>query len=351
MFSDFEIKIPFEISARTSQVELLSGLDVWLHLGLLTEEQVKQIGSKYLCCSLPEPIVVIQDSHYSSQETDFIEEELEEVFVLEESPRPQESPILQESPIARESSTIPKKLSIVSQVWQAFKDEFSVRWLLFLGVFLVVISSAVLAASNWQNFPAVGQYGVLWTYTLIFWGVGFWAAKQENLQLTSQTLQTIGLLLIPLNFWAIDTFNLWQHPLQWVIVAIASVSLTTIYWIQNRERQSPILLSNFLGLAYLHCGWRLGALPLVAVYVGAISTTIVLHLLSTEEREQGIGSREQGIGNREWGIGSREQGIGSREQGIGNGEWGIGNGEQGIGNGEQGIGNGEQGIGNGEQGI
>jgi hypothetical protein len=44
---------------------------------------------------------------------------------------------------------------------QSLAEELSVRWLLFLGVFLVVLSSGVVAASQWERFPAVGQYGVL----------------------------------------------------------------------------------------------------------------------------------------------------------------------------------------------
>jgi hypothetical protein len=52
--------------------------------------------------------------------------------------------------------------SPVRTIWKNLRDELSVRWLLFLGVFLVVLSSGVLAATQWSLFPAWGQYGLLW---------------------------------------------------------------------------------------------------------------------------------------------------------------------------------------------
>ena len=52
---------------------------------------------------------------------------------------------------------------------QSLGEELSVRWLLFLGVFLVVLSSGVLAASQWERFPAVGQYGVLFAGNIRIW--------------------------------------------------------------------------------------------------------------------------------------------------------------------------------------
>ncbi|MFO0172536.1 MAG: hypothetical protein ACK51W_08640, partial [Aphanizomenon sp.] len=103
--------------------------------------------------------------------------------------------------------TVPKKPSFVNSMLQSWGEELSVRWLLFLGVFLVVLSSGVLAASQWERFPAVGQYGVLFAYTLSFCGFTLWAGKQSNLRLTAQTLLIVTLLLVPINFWAMDSFS------------------------------------------------------------------------------------------------------------------------------------------------
>jgi hypothetical protein len=151
-----------------------------------------------------------------------------------------------------------------------------------LGVFLVVVSSGVLAASQWEKFPASGQYGVLLAYTLSFWGFSFWAGRQDNLRLTGQTLLIVTLLLVPVNFWAMDSFRLWHNPLDWLTVAIAAPILTvvTVLLCNNRTlitnvSRNKLPLINILGLSYLHWGWKLPSFPLIAVYVAMISTTII----------------------------------------------------------------------------
>jgi cell division protein FtsL len=164
---------------------------------------------------------------------------------------------------------------------QSLGAELSVRWLLFLGMFLVVLSSGVLAGSQWEKFPPVGQYGVLLAYTLTFWGVSFWAGKQPNLDLTAQTLVIVTLLLVPVNFWAMDSFGLWHNPLQWIVVAIASIILTTITAIICNNRRfvinnvlGKLPLVNILVLSYLHWGWAIPGFPLIAVYLAIAGTTI-----------------------------------------------------------------------------
>jgi hypothetical protein len=156
---------------------------------------------------------------------------------------------------------------------QSLQAELSVRWLLFLGVFMVVVSSGVLAASQWQNFPASGQYGVLLGYTLTFCAVCAWANRQSNLRLTAQTLQIVTLLLVPVNFWAMDGFGLWRNPVDWIVVAGATPVLSAIaFFLWKREQQPPLPIINYLGLSYLHWGWSLPGFPLVVVYLGTSTT-------------------------------------------------------------------------------
>ncbi|MGH2412131.1 MAG: hypothetical protein ACRDEA_00190, partial [Microcystaceae cyanobacterium] len=255
------------ITVNSSQPELLEGLEVWLRLGLISDSQVKQLSQTYLTCPLPQALVVVSDAKttLSNSEIDFAPEDISQV-----------TPIL-----------TPQKKNFIILIWQAFKDELSVRWLLFLGLFLVVISSGVLAATQWVKFPAAGQYLILWVYTLIFWGIGFWASQRENLQLTSQTLQTITLLLIPVNFWAMDTFGLWRSPGEWLTVALSSLSLTGICFLQNKSQRNLLLFVNFLGLSYLHWGWQLPSFSLIAVYIGTITTVIILRFLTNSTQLRG----------------------------------------------------------------
>lgn len=169
------------------------------------------------------------------------------------------------------------------QMWQNLKDELSVRWLLFLGVFLVVLSSGVLAATQWSLFPAWGQYGLLWLYTIGFWVVGSWARRQEGLKLTANTLQIVTLLLIPVNFWAIDSFRLWQQPLELVTAILAGIGLGGIVYLKYRQQlgktnlqHSGWLLAAYLVLGCLQLGWQIPYWSSIAIYIGAIGVAVLL---------------------------------------------------------------------------
>jgi len=160
--------------------------------------------------------------------------------------------------------------------------ELSVLWLLLLGVFMVVISSGVLAANFWEKFSTAGQYGVLWLYTLAFWGASFWSSQQPRLRLTSQALRLVTLLLVPMNFLAMDSLGLWRNPLAWLIVVVAALSLTAVTVQLFRGRYGGTgpagfsqSLPNHLGLSYLHWGWAIGGFPLLATYLGVVGTTLI----------------------------------------------------------------------------
>lgn len=268
------LRIDFSINA--SHPKFLEGLDIWLRLGLIGHTQVKGLSKTYLTCPIPVPVVT-------------------------KVSKPK--PVVLPSGIDWEDDSIPVAETLtpspVAQMWQSLWDELSVRWLLFLGVFLVVVSSGVLAATQWQNFPAVAQYGVLWAYTVIFWGGSVWAGKQRNLQLTAQTLRLITLLLMPVNFWAMDSFGLWRNPLEWVVMAIAAVSLTTItLFHQELSNNRSRFTSNatlLLGLSYLHWGWHLLGFPVIAVYIGMVGTAILLPKIVLPERALPEGDANRSI--------------------------------------------------------
>ncbi|AFY49065.1 hypothetical protein Nos7524_3267 [Nostoc sp. PCC 7524] len=254
-----------ELKVSSSHPELLAGLDIWLRLGLISDIQVRQICRDFLTCRVElQPLV---------------EPELQRVAA---SPRRLEQPLIAYLPEEPKQPKQPARPNVVNQMLQSLGAELSVRWLLFLGVFLVVLSSGVLAASQWERFPAAGQYGVLFAYTLSFWGLSFWAGKQQNLRLTAQTLLIVTLLLVPVNFWAMDSFGLWGNPIDWLTVAIAAPILTivTVLLCNNRTvinhtPRGKLPLINILGLIYLHWGWQLPLFPLAAIYVAMVGTTIL----------------------------------------------------------------------------
>ncbi|NEP02851.1 MAG: hypothetical protein F6K58_30215, partial [Symploca sp. SIO2E9] len=302
--SKAESSIKIEIAANTSQPELLEGLHVWQRLGLLSDAQirvelttkaehpqflkgldsllrlglvdqafVKELCREHLASPLPPPIAATTVSVAQTQAdstTDSV---------------PEESTVL-----TRQRVTQPPNL--IAQRLQSLQAELSVRWLLFLGVFMVVVSSAVLAASQWANFPAAGQYGVLLGYTLCFWGVSYWSRRQSNLPLTSKTLQIVALLLVPVNFWAMDGFGLWHNWLDLSVLICATAALSAIAFftpklklplVEQEVQNSFNPFINYLGLSFLHWGWSLPGFPLVAVYLG-IGATIATYYWQCKRR-------------------------------------------------------------------
>jgi hypothetical protein len=284
MTSPFEASQKIPIKLPSNHPDLLLGLDDLLELGLISDDQVKQLARQYLVCT-----VVFTPQTESEPE------------VISRPPTASQRPLIATLPPIL---TVPKKPSFVNSMLQSWGEELSVRWLLFLGVFLVVLSSGVLAASQWERFPAVGQYGVLFAYTLSFCGFTLWAGKQSNLRLTAQTLLIVTLLLVPINFWAMDSFSLWQNPLNLVVMGIASLTLTFItnQLCQNRNiinnfPSGKLPLINIIGLSYLHWGWKLSVFPLIAVYLAMIGTTTITVYNQLTQSEESTNTETS-----QWGI-------------------------------------------------
>lgn len=93
------------IAIDPNSPNLLAGLDSLLALGLIDDRQVQNLCRIYLTCPIPVATKKIAA--------------MQPILVANRKPEPQ--PVRQPS--------------LVSNIWTAFKDELSVRWLLFLGVF------------------------------------------------------------------------------------------------------------------------------------------------------------------------------------------------------------------------
>ncbi|MBD2611632.1 DUF2157 domain-containing protein [Nostoc punctiforme FACHB-252] len=278
MSSPLDRPLKIEIRLPSSHPHLLEGLETWLRLGLISDSQVRQLCREFLTCA-----VVLQPQTQVQTKVKFAtSESVEQLSVA----------ALQTTP------PTPAQPNFISTMLQSLAAELSVRWLLFLGVFLVVVSSGVLAASQWEKFPAFGQYGVLFAYTLSFWGLSFWATRQNNLRLTAQTLVIVTVLLVPVNFWAMDSFGLWQNPLNWIIVAIACTTLSAITVLISKNQTifadlhaAKLPVVNILALSYLHWGWQFKGFPLIAVYLGIIATTIATLIHHRHSHTENPGDR------------------------------------------------------------
>ncbi len=244
------MRITIRLNSASPQVSsrLLEGLDYWMELGLLSEAQVREIA---LTMSEPLPIT------YKPIGADTESPTLAPVIAPDESQAT--APVDQPSRIAQAAA--------------ALVEEISVIWLLFLGVFLVVVSSGVLAASQWESFSAVGQYCVLFAYTLAFWGASVWTQRQENLRSTGRMLALATMLLMPVNFWMMDRFGALSSGMGLVVCGVAAIALTLLP-LSLSEQLMPRRINrvNLIGLSWLHWGWSFAAWPVLATYIGAIST-------------------------------------------------------------------------------
>ncbi len=261
-------RIPLELMLLDDHPELLNGLDFWLKLGLISDSQVKRWAKQYLVSTVPEvttavttitPIAKTSSAGNSGQ------------FILNNVPAPPDDRIGETPQYSSEASPEP---SIVTRVLSGFMAELGVMWLLFLGVFLVVISSAVLASLQWNNVSTIGQYVILLSYTLAFGGTALWTARRENLRLTSQMLRAATLLIVPVNFWMIDGFQLWRSPIGIVIGIVAALLLFGMQRLLLRS-QSRLLQANYMGLSLLHWGWAIPGFAIAAVYAGTIGTALI----------------------------------------------------------------------------
>ncbi|MEB3293696.1 MAG: hypothetical protein VKJ24_11100, partial [Synechococcales bacterium] len=285
--------IKLELLLRAEHPDLLSGLDFWLQLGLISDIDVKRFAQTQLICDrppaiLPESVTAPEGAPPQPQPPVLIQDQFADEIPIPSpaarqpgrSAQPVASTIGQPTRQPLPERAIPQpptppsrtgQPNWVGQILGSFLEEISILWLLFLGVFLVVASSAVLAALAWKNVSAVGQYGILWSYTLGFGLAAWWTGRSANLQLTSRMLQVATLLIIPVNFWMMDGFQLWRSPLGWGMVAIASGTLLFLQF-QLLRRQPKLHWLNHIGLSLLQWGWMIPGIPLLATYVGTVGT-------------------------------------------------------------------------------
>jgi hypothetical protein len=270
--------IPIRIDLSVQHPELFTRLAGLQQLGLISDQELRQICRQYLTCLVPEQITVPEPSQEFSadeaQSTLFRPVPVASVAAHpDHSAQPAEPTAEPASPAMQPVAAT----SWVGQFLERLMNEVSVIWLLCLGVFLVVVSSAVLAASQWQNFSPIGQYGILFGYTIAFVIVGLWIGGQPRLQLTGGMLQIASLLIIPVNFWMMDGFRLLHTPNGIILAAIAAVllSVATVRLLP-RPKTSGLAMINALGLSWLHWGWGLPPIPLLATYVGCVGTSLVV---------------------------------------------------------------------------
>jgi hypothetical protein len=289
MAEDRQRNIRLQLELSPHQPELLEGLNHWLQLGLITDEQVRNLCRQQLSCKLPpvrvnplaprdaaavdsSPAAGVTFNPFAAARAALAAEASPGSDRLANPEAPNPETIASTPAPSPPASTRSRGLGLTRLM-----NELSVVWLLGLGVFLVVLSSAVLAATQWARFNAVGQYLVLLAYTLVFWAMGLWCSRNDRLQLTARTLQMVTLLLVPLNFWALDGLQVWGTTGGFLVASLAALVLTlAVLQVMGRQQAPWIQQANVLVLAYLHTGWGLATVPVLAMYGGVLGSAAAM---------------------------------------------------------------------------
>ena len=240
--------ISLEIEVDPDCPFLLEGLETFERLGLLSSEKVRVI-CRGLSCPLPKapaPAAAISRREGRASTT------------------PQRPSLPTQTP------SLPTQTSFgdrAAAAVQALVTELSVMWLLVLGVSVTLVGSGILAAQFWDVLPPIGQYAILFAYTLGFWRASVRLGRHPKVRLATGMLEAATLLLVPANFWAIDSLYLWGSFWGWLTAAAAAISLGAIA-LSLLRLSGKWLAGACILLSFLHWGWRLPGFPLVALYIG-----------------------------------------------------------------------------------
>jgi hypothetical protein len=254
-----------QVWVSSSHPALMAGLEEWAQLGLLSQASLLQLGQTHLACASQ---VVLKQSAQPVSTT--------AIPASKAPPSQGTSPSFVPAVPVRPKP--PPEPTWLVRMLRSLMAELSVIWLLALGVVLVLLSSSVLVANQWNRFAPAGQYGILWAYTLAFGGATLWASHHPNLRMTAKALTIVSLLLVPLNFIAMDEFGLWHRALDMGVLLLAAFSLGTLSHVLLRLPvlgQIPSKLRRrcwyqYLWLSLLHWGWGLTWMPVLAIYLGIL---------------------------------------------------------------------------------
>lgn len=168
------------------------------------------------------------------------------------------------------------------------------RALLYLGAFLLVISSLTLVIFNWASFSPLVQFTMLAGATLAIWGSGTWMTRQPALRTAGSNLQAVAALLVPIVGFALSRpglLDLEPYP-AWRLTSLLSLGLyLLVAWRTRRAFYTVAALVAALSLIFS----APGALPLGWKSALAVSLLAALAPLAKRLQSSGIVEPAAGI--------------------------------------------------------
>lgn len=161
------------------------------------------------------------------------------------------------------------------------------RALLYLGSFLLLVSSLTLVVFNWASFPPIVQVAILAGTTAALWGTGAWMARQPALGTAGSNLQAVAALLVPVVGFALSRpglLDLAPRP-AWQLVSALSLGLYLLAaWRSRRAFYSAAAVLAALSLIFaapegFDPGWK-----------SAVATSLLAALMALTTRLQAVGA-------------------------------------------------------------
>ncbi|MFV9504818.1 MAG: SCO7613 C-terminal domain-containing membrane protein [Oscillochloridaceae bacterium umkhey_bin13] len=146
------------------------------------------------------------------------------------------------------------------------------RTLLFLGAFLLVMSSLTLVIFSWATLPPLLQLAIIAGTSAILWGCGSWMTRQPDLGTAGRNLQLVAALLVPVIGFALGrpglldlaTVDAWR-----LSSGLSLLAYTVAAWRSGRVFYSGAAAAMALSLSFALLNpwllaWQLAAALLIS---------------------------------------------------------------------------------------
>lgn len=204
-------------AAKPSPLELLPAMrqriEAWVAEGRLSHEQAAPVLRVVLADLQPTVAPVVQPVAAKSP--------LPVAPAVVAQPTPSIQPIKPPQPAVPPR---PPEPSRAERAWAGLLALRTRQMLLFLGAFLLVVSSLVLVVFNWNAFPPLFQCGLLVTVCSALWGAGEWLERRWSMH-AGAGLRAVAGVLAPIVGGAITRLlQIAPHP-AWLVVSLVCLVL------------------------------------------------------------------------------------------------------------------------------
>lgn len=170
------------------------------------------------------------------------------------TPVPDPVPTPTPKPTATPEPAQPKP-SLTQRVFGGFLALHSRQVILFLGVFLLLVSALILVLFNWASFPPFLQFLLLLSLSATLWGAGEWIAKNWELKGAGFGLQIASAVLLPITFFALSRPGLLDLSYDNGLIlaaGISSVAFALMTWRSQRQLFAifSMLMASLAGILF-----------------------------------------------------------------------------------------------------